>query len=378
MNILFVEDFLKPSNGGVERVTYLISQELERRGQHCYIAFSKINDDYIPEERKLQYSLEESKEELIDKFCNFVRQNDISVVINQQEYGDKHYTIFCALKKLGNVRLITFDHMSPETYLRSYVDYYDIKKRIRRFLQKIKYKGYTRWEHSRRRMYALSDRYAVLSPGFINSFKKLYKLHNTGKFVVIPNALTFRKSYDDVEHKKKQVLFLARFIDIHKNVTGALRIWKLIEEQGLEDWIFLIGGDGQDNEMIREYASQLKLKRIKFLGAVEQPQQLYRDSQIFMMTSNFEGFGLTLTEASQDSCVPLVFDTFSTCHDIIHDGKDGFIIPKGNEVLYAQRVIQLMKDDNLRRQMQKAAYENSKRFNIKRIVDLWEEKLLSD
>ena len=79
-------------------------------------------------------------------------------------------------------------------------------------------------------MYALSDRYAVLSPGFINSFKKLYKLHNTGKFVVIPNALTFRKSYDDVENKKKQVLFLARFVDIHKNVTGALRIWKLIEE----------------------------------------------------------------------------------------------------------------------------------------------------
>ena len=38
----------------------------------------------------------------------------------------------------------------------------------------------------------------------------------------------------------------------------------------------------------------------------------YEKSKIFMMTSNFEGFGMTLTEALQNACVPFVFNTFSS------------------------------------------------------------------
>ena len=48
-----------------------------------------------------------------------------------------------------------------------------------------------------------------------------------------------------------------------------------------------------------------------------------------MMTSSFEGWGLTLTEAQQYGCVPLAFHSFASLTDIITDKVNGFAISVG-------------------------------------------------
>ena len=44
------------------------------------------------------------------------------------------------------------------------------------------------------------------------------------------------------------------------------------------------------------------------------------------MTSDYEGWGLTLTEAMQYKCVPVVMSTYSSIFDIVEDGKNGCLI----------------------------------------------------
>ena len=74
---------------------------------------------------------------------------------------------------------------------------------------------------------------------------------------------------------------------------------------------------------------------VSFLkGQKKNPEPYYNEASIFMMTSSFEGWGLTLTEAQQYGCVPLAFRSFASLTDIITDKVNGFAIPNDDISLY--------------------------------------------
>lgn len=90
-----------------------------------------------------------------------------------------------------------------------------------------------------------------------------------------------------------------------------------------------------------------------------------------MMTSNFEGFGMTLTEAMQNGCVPMAFDTYTALHDIVTDSVDGMIIPPKDEKKYANNLYELMSSDVRRRQMALDAMKTAQKFSISSIGAKW-------
>lgn len=90
-----------------------------------------------------------------------------------------------------------------------------------------------------------------------------------------------------------------------------------------------------------------------------------------MMTSDYEGFGMTLTEASQYGVVPFAFNTYPALADIISDGENGVVIPPGNLKLYATRLADLALNQKSRQIMASRAVENSKRFKRDIIAAKW-------
>ena len=90
-----------------------------------------------------------------------------------------------------------------------------------------------------------------------------------------------------------------------------------------------------------------------------------------MMTSQSEGWGLTLTEAQQNGCVPLAFDTYASLHEIITDGYNGYIIPKDDLKGYVEQLKEIMRDDSLRKQLALTAINSSHRFEQNRIIEQW-------
>lgn len=229
-----------------------------------------------------------------------------------------------------------------------------------------------------RTVYKYSDKVILLSSSFIRQYITYAGLEDKSKFEVIPNALSFDNSLpiEKIETKKKQVLVVSRLSETQKKISLAIRIWAEIEKEDiLKDWNLKIVGDGSDRKKYEKNVEKLKLKRIEFCGR-QNPMPYYKESCFFIMTSAFEGWGLTLTEAQQFGCVPLAFDTYSSVHDIIDNGKNGFIIEKNNIDKYVEKLKQLMVSEDLRKTMAEQAIASSKRFELTSVIGKWETLIM--
>ena len=91
-----------------------------------------------------------------------------------------------------------------------------------------------------------------------------------------------------------------------------------------------------------------------------------------MMTSAYEGWGITLTEAQQMGVVPIAFDSYSSLHDIIEDGKNGVTVNNNDFEEYVEKLLWLMDHEEDRCGMAREAIVSSRRFSLEVILDRWE------
>ena len=131
-----------------------------------------------------------------------------------------------------------------------------------------------------------------------------------------------------------------------------------------------IVGDGPDKNYIKETSSKYGLHNVSFLGN-QDPKIYYQRASIFMMTSSYEGWPMTLNEAKQNALVPLAFDSFKSLSEIIKDQENGFIIEPYDYNQYAKRLIKLMRDENYRERIAEKALIDSKRFALPIIMKKW-------
>ena len=153
-----------------------------------------------------------------------------------------------------------------------------------------------------------------------------------------------------------------------KKISRALKIWKEIEKDcRFNDWTLELVGEGPNLDEYKQYASE-NLKRVKFFGKQE-PKEFYQRASIFMMTSAYEGFGITLTEAQQFGCVPIVLNTFSAAKDIITDGQSGFLVD--SDRMFVKRLKSLMLDSEMRENMARTAIKSSQKFSKENVTAQW-------
>ena len=177
-------------------------------------------------------------------------------------------------------------------------------------------------------------------------------------------------SPDKLSGKQKEVLIVARLDEHSKRLSLALRIWHEVENRGYGDWKLTIVGHGPDEMYYRTLADELQLKNISFEGRQE-PLEYYRRASIFMMTSAYEGWGITLLEAQQMGVVPVVFDSYVALHDIVGNGVNGIIVENGNLDKYVEQLTALMKDDTLRHFLAENALKSCQRFAGHKIINQW-------
>lgn len=365
MNILFIEQSLDPSLGGIEKVTRKISDKFIQEGHRCYFVYNKTDDDNIESLRKLKVSYNVSYKEFSLLLENFIKDKNINIVIFQDTSHKYLYNFFKEYKKGKSIKLIYCFHVSPD---------YWIYFKHRFNLNGLKYYlmtaiGQNPYIRSIKRMNKIVDNFVLLSQSFVNDFCSIYKIQKE-KVKVIPNPLSFPEDTYSSQ-KENIILIVSRFCERQKNIKSALRIWGKIEIQN-PTWKLLIVGYGEDENAIKTYAQDLNLKSISFEGKQDNVIRYYSKSKIFMMTSNFEGFGMTLIEAQQLGCVPIAFDNFSVLHDIVTNGKNGLIVPSRDEKQYASYCQEIMNNNDLFTSLSLNAIESCKKFNINNIYMKWQ------
>ncbi|MFF0156953.1 glycosyltransferase family 4 protein [Streptomyces sp. NPDC005263] len=144
------------------------------------------------------------------------------------------------------------------------------------------------------------------------------------------------------------------------------------------DWQLRIYGKGEQHDRLRELISRLGLYNNVFLmGAVAPMEAEWVKGSIGAAASNFEPFGMTIVEAMRCGLPVVSTDCPYGPGEIIKDGVDGRLVPVGDRDAMGAALLELVRDDERRRRMGRAALENARRFAPGPVVEQ-AERLLAE
>lgn len=374
-NILFIERFLEPTHGGVERVTYILAEELRTRGYGTFYAFMDAKSDtpLIDGRRKLCLAGCKSTHELADAMTGFIRANGIQLIVCQDYFTKKMRAAYPSVIAATGVKFVSCLHLSPDFFeKRSAFSWHFLKDCVRDVRHRVSYRLFGNRRVKRMRlMYSMSDRFLLLSDRYIPVFQRITGIEDGSRLTGMGNPCTFPEAEASPE-RENEVLVVGRMLERQKRISLALRAWRPLAAQH-PGWRLRIVGAGRDLEYYKQMARQLGLKDIIFEGHSDNVSRYYSRAKIFLMTSLFEGLPMTMIEAQSFGCVPVAFDSFAAVHDII-DGDNGIIVPDGDMRGLVAAVGSLMNDEAKLRSMAANAMESSRRkFSRDRIIDRWRE-----
>lgn len=193
---------------------------------------------------------------------------------------------------------------------------------------------------------------------------------NIANSLVIPNAQTFRCADRAVLNQKK-VIAVGRYT-YQKGFDLLIHAWKMVAQQK-PDWKLSIVGDGELRENLDNLIKEEQLQHSVELSPVTTNiEQIYKDASILVMSSRYEGFGMVLLEAQTVGLPTISFDCKCGPSEIIVNGENGYLIEEGDIEGMAQKILQLIENESLRKRMGENAYNNALRFSEDVVMSKWE------
>jgi glycosyltransferase involved in cell wall biosynthesis len=147
----------------------------------------------------------------------------------------------------------------------------------------------------------------------------------------------------------------------------------------LPDTRFLIVGDGDQMEALRAQAAALGIgARVIFAGHRGEVPALLGASDVFCISSNYEGTPLTLFEAMAAGKA-IVSTAVDGCLEVLEEGVSGLLVPPQDPAALGQALLRALRDRALRERLERGARAASARYDIARCVehmqDLYDEVL---
>jgi L-malate glycosyltransferase len=145
--------------------------------------------------------------------------------------------------------------------------------------------------------------------------------------------------------------------------------------------VLLMVGDGPERSSAEYLAHRYGVeKKVHFLGKRDNIEELLGNSDLMLLPSDQESFGLVALEAM--ACeVPVVVSKVGGLVEVVTDGVDGYLVEPRNVDQMAARAITILGDDSRRREMGKRARANARaRFCASMIIPQYEnyyKKVLS-
>lgn len=362
-----------PGIGGIENVTNIIVSKLKKNNDISII--SHINNNAAnPLEGVKLFFMPNNKnwcaKENIQYVQNIIEENNFDAIIYQDSYAPTDKLV-CSLSKKYNIPLYVFEHNTPLfVYNKRNLDSIFT---LKGFLRKLLHPYLVHKEIKRKRnLLEHSKKYVLLSKQFIPEFCNLVNANTDDERITFINNPILPKGNNNCTKKENIILCVSRLAR-EKCVDKMIYMWNEISKE-LQDWRFVIIGDGPEKSKLESIVNKCKIQRVDFIGFAN-PDSYYKKAKIFWMTSKYEGWGMTLIEAMQFGCVPIVFKTFSSVSDIIISGNNGFLISPENKEDFIKQTLKLSKDEVLRKNMGKCAIKVTDKFSINKIIEQWEELL---
>ena len=207
------------------------------------------------------------------------------------------------------------------------------------------------------------DRMVVLTESAKNDWSELSNV------TLIPDPLPF--TADEVSPLTfKRLVCIGRY-DYDKGNDLLLNAWARVEKQILE-WKLDIFGNG-NMETYQQLMVQLGIdsSRCHLHGPITEVKREYLQSSLFVLPSRYEGFGLVLIEAMACGLPVVSFDCENGPRNIIRDGQNGFLVQAFDVDAFAERLLTLIRNEELRYKMGAEARQSSRQYQIEDIALRW-------
>ncbi len=156
-----------------------------------------------------------------------------------------------------------------------------------------------------------------------------------------------------------------------KRVEDVMRIFALVRKEMPVK--LLMVGDGPERPMAEEMCREFGYcDDVRFVGKQDQMEEILPIADIFLLTSDYESFGLAALEAMASGSAVISTNAGGLPEINIH-GKTGYMADVGDVATMGNHCLELLKDDLLLSEFKTNAYNQAVSFDISNVVPIYEK-----
>ena len=175
---------------------------------------------------------------------------------------------------------------------------------------------------------------------------------NKDKITVVPiyTSLEIRNPKSEIRNRNKFIFLTVGRLVAVKNIGLQIRAMAEIVKQHKDTELWIVG-EGKERKKLELLTKKLKIKsNIKFLGWQDNLEKFYRQADVFLLTSNYEGWPRVVVETAFFN-LPIIITDFSSAGEFIVNNENGIIIPINDLPSLKRTMIGLLEDKELRRRL---------------------------
>lgn len=206
-----------------------------------------------------------------------------------------------------------------------------------------------------------------------NQIKTFYPRFLQKKIVVIENPIDNHKLQNELcrdGYNTKRVISMGR-LEPQKDFETLIKAFAEINKQ-FSDWKLDIYGTGEKQEIIQKLIDDLNLtSAVCLCGRTEKPVMEMSKSDIFVLSSYYEGFPNVLCEAMYAGCACISTDCVSGPRELIEQKLNGTLVPIGDVSKMKQALFTYIKNEDIRQKNGKSAQRTVERLYVNNIMKKW-------
>lgn len=195
---------------------------------------------------------------------------------------------------------------------------------------------------------------------------------------VIPNFVDLRRfRKTPKEHFKKAIAPRGEKILLHtsnfrkvKRTGDVIEVFYRVQQQVPAR--LLLAGDGPERQQAEQHCRELGIAdAVVFLGKLDPVEDVLAISDLFLLPSQTESFGLAALEAM--AChVPVIATNVGGLPEIVVDGTTGYLCAVGDVAAMAERAIALLQDEQRLQQFRNNAARQAARYDLTQVLPRYE------
>ncbi len=347
-------DFLICSmeGGGAQRVVSNLAHYMVGRGHTVRIITLWGPDHYELDERIERIRLHKKKflnSKLLNGFLNFLafykKKGNRPHVLSS--HIDLYGFVSIPIGKIYNIKVTVSEHSN----------HLALNNRLQRII----------WDY----LYPKADAVTILT-----EFDKEFFMERNKNTIVVPNPCTF-PVLDNISmnaDRAKEIVAIGG-LDRYtiKGFDNLLLIAKKIFEKNPEWRLKIVGGGDTGMKFLKDEAERLGVAdKVEFTGYRNDVNEILANSEIFVLSSRFEGLPMVILEAMSQGAACISYDCISGPSDIISHNHDGLLVEDQNIEAMVAQLHELMNNDALREKLRKNAPKALGRFSMEKVGQQWE------